>query len=227
MPRGWGIWTKPGWGETFKLKVSSLSGLIQEEELKGKENTFMSKWLRKTISPQETDTHNKKKPSSSPPNYNVTLLKFYQKRIGQSIWMQLWLQGGGRGRRERNMICMSHSSKVQMHGGLQGGGGRERIYKLWIWHIIVCCLLQNVSSRLIFIKISFVFSFTLPLSTSKIPASSPFVFCCNQDDVIHCWVLVFHYCLHKFFLNPSRDQGLIVSRANKALLGVDKSPSSG
>ena len=24
------------------------------------------------------------------------------------------------------MICMSHSSKVQMHGGLQGGGGEGR-----------------------------------------------------------------------------------------------------
>ena len=108
--------------------MSSLSGLIQEEELKGKETTFMSKWLRKTISTQETDTHNKKTQQQPPKLLCYLLLVTWAEHLNAAL-----ATGGGRGRRERNMIYMSHSPKVQMHGGLRGGGGgggRERIYKL-------------------------------------------------------------------------------------------------
>ena len=102
--------------------MSSLSGLIQEEELKGKETMFMSKWLRKTISTQETDTHNQKTQQQPP-----KLLCYFAKILPKKNWAEhlnaALATGGGRGRRERNMIYMSHSPKVQMHGGLWGGGG--------------------------------------------------------------------------------------------------------
>lgn len=76
--------------------MSSLSGLIQEEELKGKETTFMSKWLRKTISTQETDTHNQKTQQQPPPK----LLCYFAKILPKKNWaehLNAALAAGGEG----------------------------------------------------------------------------------------------------------------------------------
>ena len=75
--------------------MSSLSGLIQEEELKGKETTFMSKWLRKTIFPQDTDTHNKKTQKQPP-----KLLCYFAKILPKKNWaehLNAALAAGGEG----------------------------------------------------------------------------------------------------------------------------------
>lgn len=63
--------------------MSSLSGLIQEEELKGKETTFMSIWLRKTISTQETDIHNQKTQQQPP-----KLLCYFAKILPKKNWAE-------------------------------------------------------------------------------------------------------------------------------------------
>ena len=75
--------------------MSSLSGLIQEEELKGKETTFMSKWLRKAISTQETDTHYKKNQQQPP-----KLLCYFAKTLPKKNWaehLNAALAAGGEG----------------------------------------------------------------------------------------------------------------------------------
>ena len=75
--------------------MSSLSGLIQEEELKGKETTFMSIWLRKTISTQETDTHNQKTQQQPP-----KLLCYFAKILPKKNWVEhlnAALAAGGEG----------------------------------------------------------------------------------------------------------------------------------
>ena len=80
--------------------MSSLSGLIQEEELKGKETTFMSKWLRKIISTQETDTHNQKTQQQPP-----KLLCYFAKILPKKNWAE-------------------HLNAALATGGGEGGGGK-------------------------------------------------------------------------------------------------------
>lgn len=106
--------------------MSSLSGLIQEEELKGKETTFMSIWLRKTISTQETDTHNKKTQQQPP-----KLLCYFAKILPKKNWAEhlnaaLAAGGEGGGGKEYDIYepFFKSSNAWRVAGG---GGGREFI----------------------------------------------------------------------------------------------------